>query len=71
MHIVIYRPHNQLNCTTQYIGPFATFGEAYDYLCNLPALGQYSPWVGEPNVANPGVKFIQELVRPACMVVSC
>lgn len=43
MHIVVYRPHNSLMCETKSIGPFGTWGEAYDYLCNMPALGQYIP----------------------------
>ena len=32
MWIIIYRPHNQLNCDTQYIGPFETWVEADEAL---------------------------------------
>lgn len=57
-HIVVYRLHGQLNCETQYIGPFETFGDADDYLCFLPALGIC------PEGEQPGVKFVQEVMTP-------
>ena len=61
MFIVVYRPHNELNLDTTYYGPFATWPEADDALCSLPALGIHVP--GE-DIDNPGVKFIQELTSP-------
>jgi hypothetical protein len=37
-YIIVYWPDgNDLKLTTRYIGPFDTFGEAYDHLCTLPA----------------------------------
>lgn len=60
-YLVIYRPHNQLNCDTQYIGPFESHDDAYDYLCELPAIGQHNPG---SVVDNPGVKFVQEIAAP-------
>jgi hypothetical protein len=60
--IVIYRPHNVLNCDTRYIGPFADYLAAEDALCALGALGPHIP---EGVTPNPGVKFIQPLERPA------
>ena len=61
MHIVVYRPHNSLMCETKSIGPFGTWDEAYDYLCNMPALGQYIP---DGTLNNPGVKFVDRLEIP-------
>ena len=58
MHIVIYRPHNQLHCDTKFYGPFPSFGAAYDFLCTLPALGTYRP---DGTINQPGVKYTQEL----------
>jgi len=58
MHIVIYREHGKLMCETACIGPFDDFGDAYEYLCTLPALGTC------PEGENAGVKFVQELVAP-------
>jgi len=59
MHIVVYRPHNQLNTDTQYIGPFTSWIAAYEHLCEMPALGQYQP---DGILDNPGVKFVDRLV---------
>ena len=40
MYIHVYRPHNASTTTdTQYVGPFATFEDVYEYHCSLPALG--------------------------------
>lgn len=54
MFIVIYRPHGELYCDTKYFGPYNTHGEAYDHLCNLPALGL----AGDLEA---GVKYVQPL----------
>ena len=61
MHIVVYRPHNALQCETQYIGPFPTFGDAYEHLASMPALGQYRP---DGTVNSPGVKYVEMLAIP-------
>lgn len=61
MYIVVYRPHNLLNCDTRYIGPFATWHEADDALYALPACGVYAP---DGKLNNPGVKYTQELEQP-------
>lgn len=58
--IVVYRPHNTLNCETQYYGPFTTFADAYEYSCGLPALG-IQWFTDEDTCRNPGCKFVQEL----------
>ena len=58
MHIVIFRENGKLNMETAYIGPFDTFEDAYEYLCELPAIGIC------PEGENPGVKFIHELAKP-------
>jgi hypothetical protein len=56
--IVIYREHNLLNIDTCFVGPFDTYGEAYDALCEMPSLGhQYED--GAEGL--PGVKYIEEL----------
>jgi len=60
MWIVVYRPHNVFNCHTQYIGPFTDYMAAEDALCALGALGTY---VEDGVLNNPGVKFIEDLVR--------
>lgn len=62
MFIVVYRPHNLFNCDTQYIGPFASWEEADDVLCSLPALGTYT---NTPTSCNPGVKFTADLCSAA------
>lgn len=64
MHMVIFRLHGQLNLETAYIGPFADFGSAYEYLCELPALGIC------PEGQNAGVKFVQELQAPDMLNVA-
>ena len=66
MFIVIYRPHNMLNCETQHVGPFADHNSAYDFACTLPALGIYRE-DGELN--NPGVKYVEPLKRPSVPAV--
>jgi hypothetical protein len=58
MHIVLFREHGKLNLETAYIGPFDTFEDAHEYLCELPALGIC------PKGENHGVKFIHELQAP-------
>jgi len=58
MYIVIFRQHGQLNLETQHIGPFASFDEAYAYLCELPALGIC------PVDQQKGVKCVFELQPP-------
>lgn len=58
MHMVVFRLHGKLNMETAYIGPFAEFEDAYEYLCELPALGIC------PDGENAGVKFVQELQKP-------
>jgi len=62
MFIVIYRPHNTLILETTYYGPFTSWSEADDCLCELPALGIHE----EPDEgpAEAGVKFTQELTSP-------
>lgn len=63
MFIVIYRPHNELKCNTQHIGPFPTHAAACDYLSTLPALGILE--FDENNVVqNSGVKYVEELRAP-------
>lgn len=57
-HIVIFREHGRLHMETQYIGPFDTFEDAYEYLCQLPALGI------EKHGETVGCKFIHELQKP-------
>jgi hypothetical protein len=52
-HIIVYKANGaDLNLTTRYIGPFATFGDAYEALSTL-----------EPPI-NGGHKFIQALEQP-------
>lgn len=64
MFIIVYRPHNELNLDTRYIGPFTDYSAAYDYLDQLPAIGPHlAPRPSQP-CHNPGVKFIQELEAP-------
>lgn len=58
MHIVIFRMHGQLQLETMHIGPFTTHEEAYDYLCELPALGIC------PEGQESGCKYIAELFQP-------
>ena len=58
MFIVIYKTHGSLNIDTAHIGPFPSWGEAYEYLCMLPALGIC------PEGENPGHKYIKELMAP-------
>ncbi len=53
--IIVYREHNKLNIDTKYYGTFKTYGEAYDYLCTLPAIGAYTGY------GLAGCKFVQEL----------
>lgn len=60
MFIVIFRPHNELNCTTRHIGPFS-LNAAYDYLCSLPALGVHERG---GIIDNSGVKYIEPLEMP-------
>ncbi|MBY5581870.1 hypothetical protein [Rhizobium leguminosarum] len=62
MFIVIYRQHNMMHLDTEYHGPFTTWGDAYDFLGSLPALGFFEPEDAENSLS--GVKFIQEL-KPA------
>ena len=57
-YIVIYREHNALNIDTKYYGPFTDHDEAYDKLCDLPALGQYA---ADGISDEPGCKYITEL----------
>lgn len=59
MFIVIYRPHNELNCNTRHIGPFRTYMGAEACLVNLPAIGIHIP--GDV-IDNPGVKYVEELI---------
>ena len=54
MFIVVYRPHGALFMDTKHYGTFQTWDEAYDFLCNLPALGAYY----KPDA---GCKYVQEL----------
>lgn len=61
MHIVVYRPHNELNINTTFYGPFESWSQADDALCSLPALGIHTP---AEDLDNPGVKYIQELTSP-------
>lgn len=61
MFIVVYRPHNALQCETQYIGPFATDDDAYDHLCSMPALGIHMGPSEDGVIDEPGVKFTQQL----------
>lgn len=69
MFIVIYRPHNELICHTQYIGPFAEYADADATLCVLPALG-WCDQSAEQVVRTSGVKFIQELVTTAAVALA-
>lgn len=62
MYIHIYRPHNTLKLETKYVGPFATFDEAYEYHCSLPALGIYIE--ADEGPIGEGVKNFVELVSP-------
>lgn len=56
--IVVFKAHGQMNCETQYIGPFTGHDAAYEALCALPALGH------EPSDCTaPGHKFVQPLTR--------
>lgn len=61
MYIIVYRPHNELNASTTYYGPFSSWSEADDALCSLPALGVFQP---AHDLDNPGVKYIAELTSP-------
>lgn len=62
--MVIYRPHNTLVLDTRYFGPFATHADAYDFLCELPAIGKHQQPQSGPCTA--GVKFVQQLTAPSC-----
>jgi len=64
MHMVIFREHGKLNLETAYIGPFADADAAFEYLCELPALGFV------PQGENPGVKYIVELQAPDMLALS-
>ena len=55
---VIYREHNKLNLDTLYIGPFDTWEEAYDALCQMPALGVNPLDIGDDGY-NAGCKFVE------------
>ena len=57
-YIIVYRQHGQLNCETQFIGPFDDFEAAYEHFCTMPALG-----VCEGGLDS-GVKYIKELTKP-------
>jgi hypothetical protein len=61
--MVVYRPHNTLVLDTRYYGPFAAWGEAYDFLCELPAIGTHQQPQSGPCAS--GVKFVQQLTAPA------
>jgi hypothetical protein len=63
MWIIIYRPHNVLNCDTQYIGPFETYDEAEEGLEALPRLPIWET-DGPGETSNRGVKFIEALSVP-------
>jgi hypothetical protein len=56
-YIVIFREHNKLLIDTLYVGPFDTFEEAYESLCEMPALGTYEP--STESVNGSGVKYIE------------
>lgn len=60
--ILIYRPHNMMHLDTMHIGPFASHDDAYDTLCELPALGIHYPV--ENGSPLPGCKYITELCEP-------
>jgi hypothetical protein len=62
MFIVVYREHNKMHLDAQYHGPFKEWGDAYEYLATLPALGLFYPEDEENSLR--GVKFIQELMQP-------
>lgn len=61
MFIVVYREHNKMHLDTQYHGPFGDWGDAYEYICTLPALGIFEP---ECEDSLRGVKWVQELMQP-------
>jgi hypothetical protein len=62
MYVHIFRPHNTAQLETQYVGPFATFEDVYEYHCSLPALGVYIE--AEDGFIGEGVKTWHELTPP-------
>lgn len=56
--IVVHRKNGDLACQTKFYGPFADFGEAYDHLCSLPAVGVYDE---AEHQGQHGCKYVQEL----------
>lgn len=55
--IIVYNPggHHSLHLDTKHIGPYASFDEAYDALCQLPP----------PLPTGLGCKYIAELITIA------
>jgi hypothetical protein len=51
-YLVIYQPKGALRCETKYFGPFNNFGNAYNYLAQLPA------------AIDCECKFVQEIDAP-------
>jgi hypothetical protein len=61
-YIVIYREHNKMHLDTLHIGPFNTHDEAYDALCDMPALGQFNET--DENIEGEtlsGVKYVEPI----------
>lgn len=52
MFLISYRAKDALHIETQFIGPFDTFDEAYDFLATLPPAIECEH------------KFVQEMVVP-------
>jgi hypothetical protein len=58
---VVFREHNRLNLETIYIGPFETYDDAYDALCNMPAIGNHVETEIDGGSIQSGVKYIEPI----------
>lgn len=61
-HIVVMKQHGALNCEAKYYGPFPTFDEAYEAMCDgrIPSLFT-SEFCEDCNLPRDGYRFLQEL----------